>query len=116
MIPPRDRERLLHILDACQTIAKRIEDADRARFSGDDVLQDATVRQLEIVGEAVSQLSEQTKAQAPSVPWKAIQGMRNRLIHGYWQVNWETVWDAAAIDLPALEKDIERLLRDAEQD
>lgn len=67
------------------------------------------IRQIEIVGEAVKRLSEEAKAAAPDVPWRQIAGTRDRLIHGYFQVDLQAVWIMVERDLPSLLSAVERL-------
>ncbi len=66
----------------------------------DEVLQDAAIRNLEVIGEAVTKLSSELKALHADVPWAEIAGMRNRLIHGYMTVNLEIVWDTVTQVIP----------------
>ena len=71
--------------------------------------QRAVVRQLEIIGEAVKQLSSETTACAPGVPWRLIAGTRDRLIHTYFSVNLDAVWAMVEQDLPLLRHQVEQL-------
>lgn len=68
------------------------------------------IRSLEVIGEAVKQLSENTKSQRPEIPWRQIAGMRDRLIHGYFTVNLEGVWNAGMRDVPKLKEAVLYLL------
>ena len=74
------------------------------------MLQFALVRALEIVGEAAARISEPTRTGHPEIPWTAIIGMRNRLVHGYFDVDLEIVWRTATESLPALIVTLESLL------
>jgi uncharacterized protein with HEPN domain len=69
-------------------------------FLSDDLIQDAVIRNLEIIGEAVSKLGGDLKTQYSHIPWREISGMRNRLIHGYFSVNLRIVWDTVNNVLP----------------
>lgn len=91
MIGDRDRVYLQHILEACGRVIVYTKEADRARFPGHSMLQDAVIRLLEIVGEASKQVSEQARAQMPSVRWADMADMRDRLIHHYFGVDLEVV-------------------------
>lgn len=104
-----DRVYLLHIRDALQRVAN-YTGGGRAEFFGDARTQDAVVRNLEIVGEAAKSLSTEVRARAPNVPWKVIAGMRDKLIHEYFGVNLEIVWQVVERDVPLLRGEIERLL------
>jgi len=97
---PDDTTRLLHMIEAGESIARFLVGRDRGALDSDEMLLLAVVRALQIFGEAASQLSEQARTAAPNVPWKAIIGMRNRIVHAYWDIN--VVWKAAAEEVPAL--------------
>jgi uncharacterized protein with HEPN domain len=72
--------------------------------------QDATLRKLEVIGQAVKNLSEPTKLRRPEIPWKQIAGMRDKVIHGYFGVNLEIVWAVVERELPKLKMAITDLL------
>lgn len=100
---------LRHILEAIEKI-ERYTSVGRERFVRETHWQDATIRQLEIVGEAVKRLSPETRARQPEVPWKDITGMRDFLIHDYFGVDLETVWETSQRDVPVLRRAVEMLL------
>jgi uncharacterized protein with HEPN domain len=100
---------LRHILDAIERI-ERYTSVGRDRFLAETHWQDATIRQLEIVGEAVKRLSAETRNRMPTVPWKDIAGMRDFLIHDYFGVDLDTVWATSQTDVPALRLAVEELL------
>lgn len=106
----RDRERLLHILDAINTIEQ-----SRTKYSATDDVNDPIiyygfVKHVEIIGEAVYMLSKEFKEAHPEVEWDAIQGMRHVLVHGYYQILPEQLWDTVDKDIPLLKPQIEKLL------
>lgn len=70
------------------------------------------LRHLEVIGEASSRLSNDMRSRAPEVPWREIIGMRNILIHGYFDIDWDAVWVAANRDVPALLPRIKQMLQD----
>ncbi|MGH9630217.1 MAG: HepT-like ribonuclease domain-containing protein, partial [Bryobacteraceae bacterium] len=70
----------------------------------------ALIKEIEIIGEAASRISAETRAQRPDIPWAAIVGMRNRLIHAYAEIDLEVVWSAVDNDLPRLMRIVEELL------
>ena len=74
-------------------------------------MQDATIRNLEIIGEAAKNLSETTRSRRADIPWRQIAGMRDKLIHQYFGVNLELVWKTVEIEIPRLKKAVEELLR-----
>ena len=69
------------------------------------------MRHLEVIGEASARLSETLRARHPEVPWREIIGMRNMLIHGYFDIDWEQVWNALERDLPGLRRALEVMLK-----
>ncbi len=103
------RERLLDILEAIAAI-QRYGDRDKASFATDELLQAWFLRHLQIIGEAARMLPDEVRGLALDIPWPKIIGMRNVLVHGYFQVDAEIVWDAAVRDVPALKPEVERLL------
>jgi len=98
----RDRDYVDHIRQAIDRIDEYLAGVTRERFLADRMLQDAVIRNIEIVGEAARKVSDGFTALYPQVPWRAIAGMRNRLAHGYFAVNLVTVWNVTQSDLPAL--------------
>ena len=94
-----DSAYLSHIIDAIDKVAAYIEGGE-AEFFKNTLVQDAVIRNLEIIGEAVRHLSPVLKAGYPHVPWKEIAGMRDKLIHQYFGVNLDVVWETAANILP----------------
>jgi len=74
----------------------------RADLDSDRMLLFAVVRAIEVVGEAASKLSEEFRAAHPGIPWRAIVGMRNRLIHAYFDIDTETVWETTTQELPPI--------------
>lgn len=105
-----DRNRLEHIQQAGKEILEFIEDKSKEEFYNDRILQRAVERELEIIGEAANNLSEDSRQQMPEIPWKDIIGMRNILIHVYFKVDLETVWETIQGELPELIKTVENQL------
>jgi|YNPNPStandDraft_1061719.scaffolds.fasta_scaffold235251_2 uncharacterized protein with HEPN domain len=108
------RERLRDILDAIDAI-ERYRDRDKVEFEQNELLQVWFVHQLQIIGEAARTLPEETRALAPDIPWLKIIGMRNILVHGYFGIDTEVVWDTVTQDIPALKPAVERLLQRLEE-
>ena len=95
-----------HMLDAIDRIARHVDGRAKADYWGSEMLQDAIVRQLEILGEAAGRISRETCAAHPEVPWPKITGLRHRLIHDYFDVDGNMVWRVATIDVPAVREKI----------
>lgn len=93
-----DRIRLLHMVEASQAAMRFVAGRQRADLQTDQMLLFAVIRALEVVGEAANKVSEEVRAENPNIPWKAIVGMRNRLIHAYFDVDTHGVGDAAVGD------------------
>jgi len=103
------RERLRDILEAIAAIG-RYSDRSKAAFEQDELLQNWFVRHLQIIGEAARSLPEEVRSLAPDIPWSKIIGMRSILVHGYFEVDTEVVWDTVLRDVPLLKTAVERLL------
>lgn len=105
-----DKERLAHILDAIESIERFCEGVDAASFQKNYMLQLAVVKLLEVIGEACNQLSKELKEEHKEVEWKLIIASRNILIHEYFSISYDIVWEAVRSDLPILKRDIKRIL------
>jgi uncharacterized protein with HEPN domain len=105
----RDEVYLRHVLDAIRSIEGYIE-GGRDDFFASSMQQDAVVRQLEVIGEAVKQLSAEVRDQQPEIPWREIAGMRDVLIHAYFSVDLEQVWEVTQRDLRDLKRVVEEIL------
>ncbi len=97
-----ERIYLGHIRDAISDIRAYASVGEEA-FLSDRMRQDAIIRKLEIIGEAVKRLSDETRALRPDIPWQQIAGMRDRLTHAYFGVDLSLVWRVVEKDLQALE-------------
>ena len=104
------KERLQDILEAISNI-ERYALRGRAVFENDELIQTWFLRQLEIIGEAVRALPSDVRDLAPEIPWIKIVGMRNILIHGYFEVDTDVVWDAVRNDIPSLKQQIYDLIK-----
>ncbi len=107
------KERLLDILEAIAAV-ERHRAQDKAAFERDELLQVWFLRHLQIIGEAARALPGDVQALAPEVPWSKIVGMRNILVHGYFDIDTDIVWDAATRDVPTIKPAVERLLKTLE--
>ena len=104
-----DRERLTDILEAIDR-AHRYAVRGRSAFEGNELIQAWMVQQLMIIGEAASQLSPGMRERSPEVPWRRIVGLRNRLVHAYFQADLALVWSVVENDLPSLRQAVLSLL------
>jgi len=113
MAPERDdRLYLVDIRDAADRIL-RYTAAGREAFFADPMIQDAVIRNLEVMGEAVRRVSADIRSAHPEIPWKQIAGTRDRVIHGYFTVDLEIVWEIVETELPSLRPRLAALLSDA---
>lgn len=109
---PGPRSDVLRLKDILWAIAAldRHRVTDRASFDADEVLKTFVWKQIEIVGEAASKLTVEVRAAHPEVPWPKMVGMRNRLVHDYATVDWETVWAVYHSEIEPLRKQVKAIL------
>ena len=106
----RNKVYLQHILDSTAAIDSFVAAIKPEEFLEERLLQDGVIRELEIVGEAAKNLSEDFRNSNNHIPWKDIMGTRDRLIHEYFGVDLDTVWKTAKQDLPRLKKWVDDLM------
>lgn len=106
----RDLQSLLDILQSAQIATNYLAERSRNDLETDLQLQDAIVRRLLIIGEASRRVSETTRQTLTTIPWAAINGMRNRLVHEYDEVDLDVVWSTVINSLPALIKELEKVV------
>ncbi len=106
----RDDAYLLDILIAARKVLKYSDGLSQAEFDGNEVVQNAVMRMLEIIGEAARRVSQETRDAHSEIPWSGMIGMRNRLIHEYFRIDAQKVWETVQDDIPALLALIEPLL------
>ena len=109
--PPKDEDRLRHMLDAAETVLKFTAEKKRSDLDTDEKLALALVRLLEVIGEAARHVSEETCRRFPEIPWKEIAGTRDRLVHGNFDVDLEIVWQITTGDLPPLIRELKKTLK-----
>ena len=93
-------------------MAAKIHDFDREAFDQDDNLRLALAHLIQIIGEAAARVSDSFRAEHKDIPWRAIVGMRHKIVHDYIFVNYDIVWAVATIDVPTLIKQLEPLIAD----
>jgi uncharacterized protein with HEPN domain len=98
-----------HIRDAIDRISSSVQGVSEAEFMSAPLIQDAVIRQIQIVGEAAKKLSSPYAESSPSIAWKDIAGMRDKLVHDHMGVDLAAVWDKATRDIPNLKTELERL-------
>ena len=109
-----DKEFLLDILEACNRIIDFTKDMSYNEFVEDTKTQDAVLRNIEIIGEAVKNVSDELKNRHDDIEWKKIAGMRDKLIHFYFGVNLDIVWDVVRNKVLVLKDKISKLLSELE--
>jgi uncharacterized protein with HEPN domain len=106
----RDETYLLDILIAARKAVKFVEGIDRNQFEDNEIIQNAVLRPLEIIGEASARVSKDFRKAHAEIPWREMVGLRNRLFHEYFRIDFGAVWDTLHKDLPKLIEVIEPLV------
>jgi len=104
-----DKIRIQHILDAAGEAVNFTKDRSRTDLDTDRQLNLSLVRLLEVIGEAARGISPKFRNEYPQLPWRSMAGMRNRLIHGYFDINLDVVWRTVTEDLPSLINQLKNL-------
>ena len=111
-----DRVWLRHMLDAAKEAIAFAQGETREALDEDRKLLLAIIKSIEIIGEAAARVSESCKATHSQIPWPQIVGMRNRLIHAYFDIDLDRVWDTVIDDIPTLVEQLEAILPPGEKE
>ena len=105
-----DRIRLQHILDAIEAIEDYTKNVTQPEFVANSMMFDATLRQLEIIGEASNRLSEKLLQETSDIPWARVIGLRNLVIHEYFGIDDLTIWSVIKVNIPDLKKKVSNII------
>ncbi len=108
-------EYLLHIMDETNYLIKCAKGLTADEFKDDETLRRAFVRSIEIIGEAAKQLPQDIREKYGQIEWKAVAGMRDKLIHGYFGVDYDIVWDVVTKKIPILHQEILKIIKEIQQ-
>ena len=101
---------LKDILLACRKIEAIVSATNEDAFLNDEVLPAAVLHHLTVIGEAISRLSVDLRQRHTEVPWRQIVAVRHRIVHAYFELDWQILWDAATVDIPELRRQIHDIL------
>jgi len=112
MNPLADEVFLRHMVDAIEPIMEFTAAHSPEAFAREWVLQNALLHELQILGEAAGRLSRDLTDRHPEVPWADVTGLRHKVVHDYFVVDFQVVWDTATLDVPVVRPQIEGMLRE----
>jgi len=98
------------MLDESMYILEVSDGLEKSRFIVDETLKRAIVRSIEVIGEATKKVPDDFRIRFPQIDWRAMAGMRDRLIHDYFGIDYDIVWDVVISKIPALKKDLEMII------
>lgn len=107
-------EYLSHILDETNYLLEESQNLKKSQFLADETRKRAFVRSIEIIGEASKQIPDGYRSDNTQVEWRMMAGMRDRLIHGYFGIDYDIVWDVVVNKIPDLQKKVKELLAEEE--
>lgn len=109
-----DRKRVQHIVDACKKILLATKDYDGQKFLNDFIVSAAVCNFIMIIGEASARITQEFKNKHTKLDWELMKGMRNIIVHEYFEVDNQRVWDTVVNDIPELVSDCENVLKEIE--
>lgn len=107
---PSEELYLQDIVKSIDDIERFLDGTDEAKFLADEILQNAVLMKLIIIGEAAARISNETRSRYPEIEWKSIIGFRNISVHAYFSVKWSIVWETAINDLKTLRETVIKIL------
>jgi uncharacterized protein with HEPN domain len=105
-----DKLYLIHIIECIEHIESYTENVDKETFLNTTLIQDAVIRNLQVMAESTQRLSERAKQTQPEIDWHRIAGFRNVLVHGYLGVDLERIWNIVENEIPALKKAVRAMM------
>ena len=105
-----DNIRFRHMLDAAKEVMSFAKNKTRKDLDNDRMLTLSLVKSIEIIGEAASKVTDETKKRFPEIPWTNMIAMRNRLIHAYFDIDLDVLWGTIVDDLPPFIEDLEKII------
>ncbi|MEK7399178.1 MAG: HepT-like ribonuclease domain-containing protein [Candidatus Poribacteria bacterium] len=101
--------RLRHMLDCAKSALNLVKSRTFDDLVNDRMFRMALIKEIEILGEAATKISDETRKQLPNIPWEPIIGMRNRLVHVYYDINFRVLWITSNYNIPRLIKELEKI-------
>jgi uncharacterized protein with HEPN domain len=108
----RDDERLKDILEAAEAVGRYLAGTTLVGLLSDEMVQDAVLRRFTVIGEAANNLSDSFRQSYPTVSWSGTASFRHFVVHGYFRIDWEIVWETATVHLPSLAFQVRQILAD----
>ncbi|MGC8767441.1 MAG: DUF86 domain-containing protein [Brevinematia bacterium] len=103
---------LKDIIQAMEAIENFVKGMDYEEFRNNDLVSSAVIRKFEIIGEATKNIPQELRKKYPDIPWKTMAGFRDKLIHFYFGIKYEIVWDTIKLNLPELKEKLRKIIED----